>query len=140
AGSDLIGKAFDAGYGVWLTYAIAAIVVGVGAAHIYKGAKAGFERYMSIPARFRSWLRPTCRFGLIARGLTFLVIAFLMFRGASGYSGDETPGLERALDEISSWPYGWLLLSLTGLGLISFGVYAITEGIYRRIDVGEVVR
>lgn len=138
AGSNLIGKAYEAGYGVWLTYAIAVVVIGVGAAHIYKGAKAGFEKYMSIPLKYRDWLKPVCQFGLIARGLTFFVIAFLLFKGASAYSGG-APGLEDALNAIASWSYGWLLLSLTGLGLIAFGVYGVTEGIYRRINVERAV-
>ena len=44
----------------------------------------------------------------------------------------ETPGLETALDAMAGWPYGWLFLAATGIGLIAFGVYAFAEARYRR--------
>ena len=53
--------------------------------------------------------------------MTFVVIAGLLVTGAAGYSSGDTPGLDAALQEISGWSFGWLFLSLTGLGLIAFG-------------------
>ena len=78
------------------------------------------------------------RFGLIARGVTFFVLAGLLFTGAVSYGEGDTPGLEAALQAMSDWSYGWVLLSLTGLGLIAFGAYACVEALYRRIHIEKV--
>lgn len=137
-GSGVVAAAYDAGYGVWITYLVSLGMAVAGAAHIYKGIIAGFEKYMTIPADKRAWLRPVCRFGLIARGVTFFVLAGLLFTGAVSYGEGDTPGLEAALQAMSNWTFGWVLLSLTGLGLIAFGIYACVEALYRRIHIEKV--
>jgi len=137
-GGGPISYAYEAGFGVWLTYAIAAAMAGAAIAHFIKGVKAGFEKYMAIPEDRRSVLKPVCQFGLIARGVTFLVLAFLLATGAAGYQSGDTPGLDSALRAMASWSYGWLLLSATGLGLIAFGIYSLTEAWYRRINMPDV--
>ncbi|MCE7027044.1 DUF1206 domain-containing protein [Jiella avicenniae] len=136
--SGVIAYAYEQGYGVWVTYLIAAGMAAAAIAHVVKAAKAGFEKYMAIPEDRRWLLKPVCQFGLTARALTFVVLAGLLATGAAGYSSGDTPGLDAALQEIAGWSFGWLFLSLTGLGLIAFGVYSIAEAIYRRITIPNV--
>jgi hypothetical protein len=131
---DGIGMAFEAGFGQALTLVAAAVMAGAGAALIVKGATAGFEKYMRFPAG-KEWLKPVCQFGLMARGATFVLIGFLIFTGAASYAGSETPGLGTALDAMAEWRFGWAFLAATGLGLIAFGIYALAQARYRRIDV-----
>ncbi|SKA13268.1 DUF1206 domain-containing protein [Consotaella salsifontis] len=132
-----ITKAYEAGFGQAATYLAGAVVACVGLAIIVKGIKAGFLKYMSLPNAHSSWIVPICRIGLIARGITFLVIAFLFVRGAASYSSGETPGLSAALEAIASWPFGWALLSAMGLGLIAFGIYGIVEAFFRRVELDD---
>ncbi|MBO0663328.1 DUF1206 domain-containing protein [Jiella sp. MQZ9-1] len=136
--SGVIAYAYEAGFGVWLTYLIAAGMAAAAIAHLVKGVKAGFEKYMAIPSDRRWLLKPVCQFGLIARAVTFVVLAGLLATGAAGYESGETPGIDAALREISSWSFGWLFLSLTGLGLVAFGVYSLAEAMYRRIEMPDV--
>ncbi|RYE85148.1 MAG: DUF1206 domain-containing protein, partial [Hyphomicrobiales bacterium] len=82
---DGISMAYAAGFGRALTLAAAAIMLVAGLAHIFKGVTAGFEKYMRFPAD-RSWLKPVCQVGLMARGLTFLLLGFLIFTGAVSYA------------------------------------------------------
>ena len=138
AKSSVIAYAYEAGYGVWLTYLIAAGMAAAAIAHMVKAIKSGFEKYMTIPQDRRWLLKPTCQFGLVARALTFIVLSGLLVNGAAGYQSGDTPGLDAALQEISGWSFGWLFLSATGLGLIAFGVYSITEAAYRRINMPDV--
>ena len=128
-----LARAFAAGYGQILTYAIAALVAGVGAAHIAKGIKAGFEKYMRLPEGQR-WMKVIFQAGLIARGLTFLLLAFLLVTGAASYAQGDKPGLETALNAMVGWSFGWAFLAATGLGLAAFGVYALAQARYRRIN------
>ena len=133
AKAGVIAYAYEQGYGLWLTYIIAAALAAAAIGYAVKGVMAKFEEHMSIPEDKRWFLKPVCQFGLIARSAVFLVIAGLLATGAAQYSSSDTPGIHSALVEISSWSYGWLLLSLTGLGLIAFGISSFTEGAYRRI-------
>lgn len=130
-----IAMAYEAGWGQIFTYAVAALMVVVGGAHVVKAVSAGFEKYMTIPGDKKAWVKPVCQFGLIARGFTYLLLAWLLGTGAASYRDGHSPGLETALDAMAAWPYGWLFLAATGIGLIAFGVYAFTEARYRRIRV-----
>ena len=40
-----------------------------------------------------------------------------------------------ALDAMADWRFGWAFLAATGLGLIAFGVYALAQARYRRIEI-----
>jgi hypothetical protein len=131
---DGISMAFNAGFGRALTLVAAVVMAGAGIALVIKGATAGFEKYMRFPAG-RTWLKPVCQFGLIARGATFLLLGFLIFTGAVSYAEGETPGLGTALDAMADWRFGWVYLAATGLGLIAFGIYAFAQARYRRIEV-----
>ena len=138
-GADsVIAAAYEAGYGRWLTLAVAVGMAAAGVAHLVKGFKAGFEKFMNIPGRIETWLKPLCQFGLIARGVTFFVLAGLLFTGVVSYTAGSKPGLETALREVSSWSFGWVLLSVIGAGLMAFGLYAVAEAIYRRVRVEPV--
>lgn len=137
-GGGLISKAYAAGYGVWVTYIVAAGMAAAGAAHLVKGITAGFLKYMDIPADHAQWLCPVCRFGLIARGVTFFILAGLLFGGAVSYSDGDKPGLDTALSTMSNWTFGWVLLAITGVGLVAFGIYGFAEAVYRRIEIEEV--
>jgi hypothetical protein len=128
-----VAKAYAAGYGQILTYAIAALLAGVGAAHVAKGVTAGFEKYMRLPEG-RSWMKRVFQAGLVARGLTFLLLAFLLVTGAASYAAGDRPGLGTALDAMAGWSYGWVFLAATGLGLVAFGLYALAQARYRRIN------
>ena len=137
-GGGVISSAYAAGYGVWLTYLVVAGMAAAGAAHIVKGIKAGFRKYMQIPPDHERFLTPVCRFGLIARGVTFFILAGLLFDGAVSYSDGDKPGLDTALSAMSGWTFGWALLAVTGAGLIAFGVYGFAEAAYRRIEIEAV--
>ena len=114
--------------------AVALAFAGAGAAMIWKGAKAGFEKYFRCPEDTMRWLRPLSRFGLIARGAVFVIIAALFVRGGLAYDAESAPGLEDAFRAIESFDFGWLLLLATGAGLFAFGLYSLAEARYRHVS------
>lgn len=116
---------------------VAVAVVIAGCAHIYKGVTARFERYMSIPADKRDWARPVCRFGLIARGVVWLIIGWFLARSAWLARSGEIRGIPEALDLLRDNAYGPWLLGIVAAGLFSFGVYSVLEALYRRIDTAS---
>ncbi|MDQ9171697.1 DUF1206 domain-containing protein [Oxalobacteraceae bacterium R-40] len=115
---------------------IAVIVTGF--ARIYKGATARFEKYMNIPSDKRRWARPVCQFGLIARGVVWLIIGWLLIKAAWLASGGEIGGTSEALAMLRDQSYGRWLLGIVAAGLFSFGIYCFLEAAYRRINCSIV--
>lgn len=144
AGKLLMGAGADSqnGAGDFLTTNLGQVALGIagvgviatGFAHIYKGATARFERYMSIPADKRNWARPVCQFGLIARGVVWLIIGWLLIKAAWLAKGGEIDGTSEALQLLRDQSYGPWLLGIVAAGLFAFGIYCLLEAAYRRIN------
>ncbi|HWT31917.1 MAG TPA: DUF1206 domain-containing protein [Propylenella sp.] len=123
----------EIGLGWLVVYGVAAVLFAVGAAHIVKGVRAGFQKYFRCTEDVMAWLRPLARFGLIARGIVFLIIGGLVVRGGLVYDVEERPGLAEALEAVQGYDYGWLILLAVALGLVAFGLYSLAEARYRRV-------
>ena len=78
-------------------------------------------------------------FGLIARGVVFLIIGGFLIVAAWQADPSEARGLAGALRTVQEQPWGWVLLGIVGLGLIAFGIYGGIQAVYRRIDAPEPV-
>jgi hypothetical protein len=134
-GGDPSGPWLGAVHGAWLAvYVIAAVLLVVGAAHVVKGFRAGFEKYFRCGEEMMRWLRPLARFGFVARGVVFLMMAGLIFRGELAYDVERQPGLAEALRAVQDSAFGWFLLLAIALGLLAFGLYSLAEARYRHIS------
>lgn len=137
------GSSSPDGSGSFLTTNFGQIALGIagigvivtGFAHIYKGVTARFEKYMDIPADKRTWARPVCQFGLIARGVVWLIVGWFLIKSAWLAKGGEIDGMAEALQWLRDNDYGPLLLGVVAAGLFSFGVYSLLEAAYRRINI-----
>ena len=113
---------------------VGAAVIFTGFAHIFKGVTARFEKYMNIPADKKSWARPVCQFGLIARGVVWLIVGWFLIKSAWMAKGGEIEGMAEALQWLRDNAYGPWLLAVVAAGLFAFGVYSVLEAAYRRIN------
>lgn len=137
------GGASQGESGSFLTTGLGQIALGIagvavivtGFAHIYKGVTARFEKYMNIPADKRSWARPVCQFGLVARGVVWLIVGWFLIKSAWMAKGGEIEGMAEALQSLRDNSYGPWLLGIVAAGLFAFGVYSLLEAAYRRINV-----
>lgn len=135
---ERIGTVFlgtDLGQLIYIVGGIALAIVGF--AHIYKGWTARYERYMYIPSRHSGWADPMCRFGLIARGVVWCIVAWFFIKAAAGASNDDVASLSDALTALRDSGYGSWLLGVVSAGLFAFGIYSCLEAVYRRVDVGS---
>lgn len=121
-------------FGRWLVALIGVAVIGAGIAHMIKGYRADFAKYLQMDAATLEQLSPICRFGLAARGVVFLIIGGFFVVAAWRFSSGDVVGLQGALQTLQQQPYGWILLAVMALGLCAFGVYSLIEARYRRID------
>jgi hypothetical protein len=135
--SGWLSWVFGHAWARYVALALTLVPVGIGVAHIRKGWKAGYEKYFDPAYNKGGVVKPICSFGLIARGVIFIVIGILAFYGGGIYDAGDAPGLEDALSWIQARPFGWLALLAIALGLVAFAIYAFVEARYRRIRIEE---
>lgn len=136
-GSGWLRSLFADGWGFVLTWIAAAVMAAVAIVHFQKGWQAGFEKWFDCPSEKMRWIRPVSQFGLIARGVVFLILAALLAFGSTQYSVEDSPGLTTALRALQQLPFGQLLLGIMAFGLLAFSAYSFAESLYRRVGVED---
>lgn len=119
-----------------VSLALSVIFAIVGGAHIWKAISRKYRDHIEASPTVSKWIDLAAIGGLCARGVIFLIIAFLLLR--HGLKGEEgRAGLGDALDFIAGLPFGVWLLGATGAGFFLFSVYSFAESIWRRINVED---
>jgi hypothetical protein len=119
-----------------VSLALSVVFAIVGGAHIWKAVSRKYRDHIKASPMVGWWIDLAAIGGLCARGVIFLIIAFLLLR--HGLAGEESrAGLADALDFIAGLPFGVWLLGATGAGFFLFAVYSFAESIWRRINVED---
>jgi hypothetical protein len=120
-------------FGRYLVGLVAVCILGAGAAHIVKGLRRSYHRYLSLDAQHHPLIDLFCVYGLVAKGIVFLIIATFFGYAAFVVDPDQAGSMSDALTWIRRLPFGALLYVVMGLGLFSFGIYGFIEARYRRV-------
>lgn len=123
-------------FGVVLVVLVGLIVLAVAFYEFYQAYKANFTKNVNtsaMSATTRTWFKRFGQFGLAARGVVFVIISLFLIIAAFQRNAGQAKGLGGALGELSSQPYGQVLLGIVGLGFIAFGIYSIIEARYRQV-------
>jgi hypothetical protein len=99
-----------------------------------KGYKEKFKEHYDTSDELLRKLTPVCRFGLMARGIVFGLIASFFLYAAWTYNPDQAGGLSQAFETIRGMAFGQILLAVTALGMLAYAVYSFIEAYYRRIE------
>jgi hypothetical protein len=127
--------AFHLPGGVWILWAAAIAVGGFGLYQLYRAATAKLSKQLhkaEMRAETGDWVIAVSRFGIAARGLVFIAIAWLLGRAAAGHDPGTAGGIDDALGSLAS--LGRLPYAAIGAGLIAYGVYQVLNARYRRIE------
>ena len=121
--------------GIWLLWAAAIAIGGFGVFQLYRAVTARLSKQLR-QGRMREevgpWVIGISRFGIAARGLVFIAIAWMVGRAASEHNPANAGGIDDALDQLAG--LGPLPYAAIGGGLIAYGVYELLNARYRRID------
>jgi len=123
-------------WGAWAVGLSGAAVVAAGMYQFHKAWTATFEeqlRLRRMTADARRWSRRIGRFGLCARGVTFVIIGWFLVRAALRLNAREVKDLGGALRMLQAQEYGAWLLGIVALGLVSYGLLSLVDARYRRI-------
>jgi hypothetical protein len=122
--------------GWWLVGAVGATVIGAGLYQFFTAWTTKFEERLRVGRMSpgaRTWARRIGRFGLAARGVTFLIVGWFLVRAAQNVSAREVKDMGGALRMLAGQEYGAWLLGIVAWGLVSYGLLSFVNAKYRRI-------
>ena len=118
----------------------------VGAVGIAFMAAALFNGYRAVARKYeeqlKTWEIPEARkravtaiagFGLATRMLLFGIIGWFLVRTAVDHDPKKAIGLDGALQEVASEPYGRVLLCIVAVGLLAYAAFRFVEARYRKV-------
>jgi Domain of Unknown Function (DUF1206) len=127
----------SAPFGRWLVGAVGLIITGTGVGVGVKAWKGTFKERLALSGGARRRIMPMGRLGFFARAVVLLIVGGFLALAALHADPSEAKGLAGALRAIQAQPFGWLLFSITALGLFAFGAFQFVVAYYRRIDAPE---
>ena len=131
-----VARTLELPAGQWIV-AGAGVAVIAGALYIgYRGLTGKFEKRLDTSQMGRV-MGPTVdvlgTIGLVARSLVFALAGYLLIKAAVDFDPDQAAGLDDTLKTMAAQPFGQLLLTVTALGLLAYGLYSWAEARYRQL-------
>jgi hypothetical protein len=83
-----------------------------------------------------TWIERGARFGLVAKGFSYILVAVIALRVAAE-GGGEAESREGALKTLADEPFGWMLLALVALGFASYAMWQLVRAIFDRDNEGD---
>ncbi len=118
-------------FGEVITGIVALIIAGFGVYQIVIAVKEKFCKDMEIPADHKKAIVLISKFGLIARGIVFMMIGFFFMRASFYHDSSEAGGVAKAWVVLKELPYGDILMGIVAAGFIAFGIYGFVEALYK---------
>lgn len=109
------------------------VIIGVGVYGIFKGATKRFKKDLetrSDSGNIGSAISVSGVVGYIARGIAFAVLGVMVIWAAMTSDPSKASGMDAAIRTIGSQPFGTVLLILTALGFILYGIYSMARAKY----------
>ncbi|MDQ1402420.1 MAG: hypothetical protein QOG03_736 [Actinomycetota bacterium] len=123
-------------FGKPLVIAIGLAVIAGGLVSIWRGLARRFEKHLKeweIPDGVEGAVNATGLAGFVGRGVAFCLVGGFLVQAALSFNPQKARGLDGALKNLASHPYGTVVLAVVALGLLAFGAYSMAEARFRRI-------
>ena len=129
---ELLSKPF----GQWLVGIAAAILLGVGIYQIYYGLSEKYKKHANRVGRSsnKKLLLMAGKVGYIARGIVWLLIAWLFAKAAIHSNSAEAGDTSKAFSFLEHVSYGSYLLGAVALGLICYGTFNFIRAKYENFN------
>ncbi|MBW8814796.1 MAG: DUF1206 domain-containing protein [Caulobacterales bacterium] len=134
---SFVARMLDLPLGPWLVIAMGGFVTASGLGSIARAALDHFARGLECHPRLRIWIGVLARAGYAGRGLALLPAGVLLVSAGLHARASEARGLGGALEAVAQRPFGHLVLGVTAVGLIGFGLFAVVEGWLRPMQFAD---
>ncbi|QYJ67842.1 DUF1206 domain-containing protein [Flavobacterium litorale] len=129
---DVVRTIMQEPAGQWLIGVVALGFVAVGIYQIYYGYSEKFKKHVdeTVTGKSQDVVLVAGKVGYMARGVVWLLLAWLLGKAAMSANASQAGGTSEALSSISDAPYGVYLLAAIGLGLVCYGVFSFVRAKY----------
>jgi hypothetical protein len=134
-----VGKVLAFPLGHLLVILAGLFVLACGVGNIARAVFSHFGRKLDCNRHIAPWAGTIARVGYFARGVALAPVGIFLARAGWHARAVEAHGIGGALEALHRQPMGGLLLSLTALGLMAFGVFAFLEALFRPIRAAAVL-
>jgi hypothetical protein len=113
--------------GGWLTILIGLVAVGIGFGQFLEAYRATFAKDLKgadMSHSERNIAVKLGRFGMFARGVTFLVIGWFLVQAGIHHDAGQAQGFGGAFLFLLGQPFGRLLLGVVALGFVALGLHS----------------
>ena len=113
--------------GGWLTILIGVVALGVGVGQFIETYRATFAKDLKgteMSASERNIAVKLGRFGMFARGVTFLVIGWFLIQAGMHNDASQVQGFGGAFLFLLNQPFGHILVGVIALGFIALGLHS----------------
>jgi hypothetical protein len=114
---------------------VGGFVLAVGIANLLQGLFYDFTRRLDCSESACRWAVPLGKIGYLGRGVAFVPLGFFIAESGFDARAQHARSLGGALQTLEAQPFGSVVLSMTALGLIAFGLFSFVEARYRRMSV-----
>jgi hypothetical protein len=121
-------------FGRYLVGLVAVAIIAGGMAQILRGAKRGYLKFFERGWQNYKALDAICMYGLIARGIIFLIVGGFFMYAAFTVDSQQAGSTADALTWVRQLPFGGALYTVVALGLFAFGAYGFIEAKYRIVN------
>jgi hypothetical protein len=128
-------QAMQLEWGEWLVVLAGLIFISAGVYQIGYGISGKYRKHvqgLNLHNDASAALSRTGLVGYVARGLVWLIIAFLLLRAASHHSSKGAGGPGEAFDFINRGSWGALILGTIAAGVIAYGIFCFVRAKYDR--------
>lgn len=130
---DVAAKLLSQPMGQWLAGVAALIIAGIGIYQIYYGWSEKYKKHVDKvigDARKQKILLGSGKLGYMARGIVWLLIAWLFLKAAINANAGEAGNTSKAFSFVSESGYGSYLLGAISFGLICYGIFSFVRAGY----------
>ena len=132
---QMAGELLTKPFGQWLVGIAALVFAGIGIYQVYYGLSEKYRKHvegMRVHSNASSLLLKSGKVGYVARGIVWLIIAFLGLKAALHSNASEAGDTGKAFQFLESSSYGSYLLGALGIGLMAYGVFNFIRARYER--------
>ena len=122
-------------HGQWLLGIAALMMAGNGVYQLYYGLSEKYRKHvqgLDLASPVSELLLRAGKVGYLARGVVWLIVAWLLLRAALHANSSEAGNTAEAFRLVESSTAGSLLLGALGLGLVAYGVFNFIRARYER--------
>ena len=134
---QMAGKVLSKPMGQWLLGLGALFLAGIGLYQIYYGFSGKYKKHLQnlrLHSQTIAILVRSGKVGYIARGIVWLIVAYLLLQAALHANAAEAGDTSKAFQFLEGSPMGSYLLGALGLGLAAYGVFNFLRANYERFD------